>query len=120
MSCEQLADTIDYQLREPSLPPRWEYFSDDDWKIVATALRAYAPHVDRICELLRFNNEFEERARVAERENKLLRAALSATVVYRSTSDGEDWHYHDKPLAPHDAARTEPGFVEQVLCIGSE
>lgn len=36
----KVADTIERQFCDPSVPPRWDDFSDDDWKSIAKALRS--------------------------------------------------------------------------------
>lgn len=36
----KLADAIDLQSTDPSVPPRWDDFTDDEWKLVAATLRA--------------------------------------------------------------------------------
>lgn len=46
-----LADTIDRQFADPSTPPRWNDFSDDDWKLVALALRL----TDETCRRLKLD-----------------------------------------------------------------
>ena len=68
-------ERLDYGKRPNfTIPTRPEH--DDDCLILSFIEQQAAQssqQSERISELLRFNNEFEERARKAERENKLLR-----------------------------------------------
>lgn len=75
-------DALPEDLQLPVMPG-----FDRDWAndVIETAgqvdaqslVARIAKQSERISELLRFNNEFEERARVAERQNKVLREAAA-------------------------------------------